>query len=141
MSGKLENMDVLLIEDDEMLRELTRRMLKELNVRMIHEAADGREGIDRLMALPQPVGLILVDLMMPNLDGFGFIEWVRHAHNQDFRDIPIVILTGFADSANIKRAIKLGIQGFIDKPVSADKLARQLEKALTGKQMGPPVFR
>lgn len=138
MPVEFETLDVLLVEDDALMRRLTRRMLEELKVRSIAEAEDGRQALDMVMVAQPLFGLILADLSMPNLDGFGFIEGVRRADREGLADIPIVVLSGHIGGGNVSRAVKLGIHGFIDKPVSLETLSRQIEKALSGKRLGPP---
>jgi signal transduction histidine kinase/CheY-like chemotaxis protein len=80
---------VLLVEDDAATRDLTRRQLERLGVETA-EAPDGSEALAWLAANPPPA-LILLDLLMPRMDGFVFLDEV--AKRPELRDVPIVILT------------------------------------------------
>jgi signal transduction histidine kinase/CheY-like chemotaxis protein len=78
----------LVVEDDEVSREMVRRLLENEGWIVI-EAHNGREALDRL-ATSHP-GIVLLDLMMPEMDGFGFLDEM-HAH-KEWASIPVVVLT------------------------------------------------
>jgi signal transduction histidine kinase/CheY-like chemotaxis protein/HAMP domain-containing protein len=86
---------VLLVEDDAPTRDLTRRQLERLGVETA-EASDGGDALAWLAANPPPA-LILLDLLMPRMDGFAFLDEV--ARRPELREIPIVILTAVELSA------------------------------------------
>ena len=79
---------ILLVEDHEETRQMFRRILEREGVRLV-EAENGRIGLEKL-ATERP-SLILLDLMMPEMDGFEFVE--RYRENPDWHDIPIVVIT------------------------------------------------
>jgi PAS domain S-box-containing protein len=79
---------VLLVEDDNAVREIVRRALSQDGLKVV-EASNGREALERLAE--SPPSLILLDLMMPEMDGFGFIEELRK--NAQWDEIPVVVLT------------------------------------------------
>lgn len=76
--------------------------------------------------------LILLDLRMPDLDGFEICEIL----NNDFQThgIPIIIASGFGDLVDIKKAYKLGAVGYLVKPFSLDALFKEVAKALANKE-------
>jgi len=80
---------VLLIEDDPASREATHRILTRLDLK-VEEASNGLEGLRWLESNPQP-DLILLDLMMPVMDGFEFLKEVQQ--RPDLQDVPVVVLT------------------------------------------------
>jgi len=92
---------VLLVEDDEAAREATRRMLDKLGFRAA-EATNGREALGWLEANPPP-SLILLDLMMPEMDGFAFLEAIKG--NPGLCHIPVVVLTAKELSAEEKQLL------------------------------------
>jgi CheY-like chemotaxis protein len=81
---------VLLVEDDPRSRELTQRQLERLNVEVI-EACNGREAVSWLSGNPAP-GMILLDLAMPEMDGFSVLDAIEK--HPEWQRIPVVILTG-----------------------------------------------
>jgi PAS domain S-box-containing protein len=88
---------VLVVEDDGAIREIVRRALSQEGLRVL-EAANGREALERLEE--SPPSLILLDLMMPELDGFGFIDELRR--REEWSKIPVVVLTA-KDISNEER--------------------------------------
>ncbi len=73
--------------------------------------------------------MVLLDLRMPNLDGFRFLEWARH--EPSMKNVPVVVLTGSVYSEDVKRAYSLGAKSFIVKPPDPDQLLKELELALS----------
>lgn len=120
---------LLVIEDarvDAMLiRVAARRSMPGLDVRV---AGDGHEGIAYLEGLPpyqerrsHPFPeLIILDLLMPNLDGFGVLEWLRD--RKGVGRVPVVVLTGSADPDHERRCHELGVEAFHRKPADPEKL-------------------
>lgn len=104
---------VLIVDDEEAIRE-TLRMTLELEGYEVHTAEHGRAALEALEGTPRP-GVILVDLMMPIMNGWDFIAAVM----QDcrFSTIPILVLTAFPD-----RAGALPAQSVLSKPISLDVL-------------------
>jgi CheY-like chemotaxis protein len=121
---------LLVIEDarvDAMLiRVAARRSLPGLDVRV---AGDGREGIAYLEGLPpfqdrrsHPFpDLVILDLLMPEVDGFGVLEWLRD--RKGIRHVPVVVLTASQDPTHEGRAVGLGATAFHRKPGDPEGLA------------------
>ncbi len=80
--------DVLVVDDDDALRELAVRVLTEHGC-TVRSARDGRDALDQMRA--RPPGLVLLDLMMPNMDGFQLIEAMRV--EEALREVPVVVLS------------------------------------------------
>ncbi len=96
-----EHGPVLLVDDDKSARDATRRILKKLGIDAA-EAGNGKEAL-RWLEDNAPPALILLDLMMPEMDGFGFLEAVQ-AHTE-IRSVPIVVLTAKELSAEEKQLL------------------------------------
>ena len=75
--------------------------------------------------------LVLCDLKMPVMDGFEFIKVLRGEQGLKFKDVPVLVLSGSKDSESLKRAIKLGIQGYLVKPVMIKDLISRMTHALS----------
>lgn len=110
---RLTSHSILVIEDEKEIRETLRQML-ELEGYSAYEAANGREGLDLLTKIERPC-LILLDLMMPIMNGWQFLE--IKSGNVIFATIPVVIVSAFGD-----RARSFKVQGFINKPIDIDVL-------------------
>ncbi len=104
---------VLIAEDDMMLRILIRKSLEQAGFEVI-EAEDGQEAVE-LFKAAQP-DIILLDVMMPKLDGYEACKKIRQLpHGQQ---IPIIIVTGLDDIDSISRAYNIGATDFITKPIN-----------------------
>jgi CheY-like chemotaxis protein len=104
---------VLIVEDDETIRE-TMKLALELHGYEVFTAANGREGIDTLVGMPRPC-LILLDLMMPVMDGWRFMEALEG--EPVLETIPIVIVTAFGSQLGKTRA-----RCVMSKPVALETL-------------------
>ena len=114
--------DVLVIEDDATVRDLLRRQLESDGWR-VDEAENGREGLDAVRRrLPS---LILLDLMMPVMDGCQFAAELRR--HEAWRDIPVVVITAKDLTPDERRALNGDVQGVLNKGVfTADELRRSI---------------
>jgi CheY-like chemotaxis protein len=118
---------VLLIEDDEESRALTRRQLQRLNVEVI-EARNGREAIDWLSGNAAP-GMILLDLVMPEMDGFSMLDAIKK--HPEWQRIPVVILTGKELTATERELLQGRVHNVLAKgSVSANDLAAVVRQLL-----------
>jgi CheY-like chemotaxis protein len=116
---------VLIVEDDERTREMLRRTLQKEGWQ-VREAANGRLGLEQLAhGLP---GLILLDLMMPEMDG---VETLRRLKaDPGSKDIPVVVVTTKGDPAMVEQAFAAGCSDYITKPVDKIELLDKLRKHL-----------
>ncbi len=118
---------VLVVDDDAMSRELTKAHIQQLNVE-VFEAANGREALDWLGANPLP-SLILLDLMMPEMDGFMVLEQL--AAHALWRDIPVVVITAKDLSAQEREWLGKHAHSVIGKgSANAKGVAAEIRQAL-----------
>jgi two-component system response regulator MprA len=108
---------ILVVDDDPDVREVLQQFLP-LEGYEVSTATNGREALERLHT-GQPPGLILLDLMMPEMDGFAFRAEQRS--DPTLAPIPVVIITAVHDAK--RSAAKLGITEWMSKPVEFDQLA------------------
>ena len=114
---------LLIVDDSRVIRVTARKILKDHFETV--EAADGEEAWEVLTG-DDPVSLVVSDLTMPNLDGFGLLEKIRGSHLPQVRDIPVIIITGANDTdTTMEQARAAGATDFIGKPFdSVHLLAR-----------------
>ena len=118
---------VLVVDDDVMSRELTKAHIQQLNVE-VFEAGNGREALDWLGANPVP-SLILLDLMMPEMDGFMVLEQL--AAHALWRDIPVVVITAKDLSAQEREWLGKHAHSVIGKgSANAKGVAAEIRQAL-----------
>jgi len=125
-----DRLQVLIVEDERFIRQLTVRLLHDLGCRNIHEAVDGADGLARFRQMQPPPDVILLDLAMPGMNGFRFIEAVRGMGTAEHSQVSILVLTGHGEEKAVKLAAKLGISGYLIKPISRVTLEKQVRRAL-----------
>ena len=116
---------ILIIEDSPTMRQLIAFALKRLHGVRIVEAHDGVDGLKKLSA--DKFDLILTDINMPVMDGLKLVSLVRSDAN--YRTTPIVVITTEGAQEDRERALSLGANDYITKPIQANKildLARSL---------------
>lgn len=132
---EFSKLNILMIDDESFMRGLIRRVLRDMGVKNIREAADGQRALDILNANEERIDLIICDLQMPNMDGFQFVYFLRRDETKYFADVPVLILTGHAEQESVDMARKLGINGYVVKPVSRDTLEARMKVALTSPRL------
>jgi diguanylate cyclase (GGDEF)-like protein len=118
MSNTPGNKQRLLIVDDSKVIRVTARKILQNHFETV-EALDGNNAWEILSGEP-PFSLVVSDLTMPGMDGFGLLEKIRGSHLPHVRNLPVIIITGANDSeATMQRATEAGATDFIGKPFDA----------------------
>ena len=108
---------LLIVDDSKVIRVSARKILQKQFETV--EAIDGNNAWEILSAEPQ-FSLVISDLTMPGLDGFGLLEKIRSSHLPHIRNLPVIIITGANDTdATMERATRAGATDFIGKPFDA----------------------
>jgi DNA-binding response OmpR family regulator len=121
---------ILVIDDDPILREFASVYLSTPEA-VVETAPNGNTALDLL--LKGQFDIVLVDIEMPELDGFEIVQRLR-AH-ENLQHLPIVMLTGREDIASIDRAYNLGATSFVTKPVNWRELSYQLRYIIRASRM------
>ncbi len=116
---------ILIIEDDASLRRILCLQLTKLGYRTA-EATNGREGFEQAKALHPD--LLLLDLMMPEMDGFQVLKRVKCIDS--LADTPVLILTASHDDHHRRKGLSHMASGFMTKPYSLNELKDRIERAL-----------
>lgn len=115
---------ILIVEDNTLNREIVKDMLESAGC-IVEEAKDGSFAVDMVnLAGHGYYDLILMDIQMPIMDGYEATRIIRSFPNESLSKIPIVALSANAFPDDKKKAFDSGMDAFISKPVSSDKLAR-----------------
>ena len=116
---------ILLVEDNEMNRDMLSRRLarKGFEVEM---AVDGKQGVE--MALANAYDLILMDMSLPEIDGWEATRRVREGHGE--KRVPIIALTAHAMSGDREKAMAAGCDDYDTKPVELDRLLGKINALL-----------
>jgi two-component system cell cycle response regulator len=112
-----EKQRLLIVDDSKVIRVTARKILRD-HFETI-EAVDG-ENAWEIISSDSPVSLVVSDLTMPNLDGFGLLKRIRDSHLPHVRDLPVIIITGANDTeSTMDSARQAGATDFIGKPFDA----------------------
>lgn len=119
---------ILLAEDNPINQEVIRRILEKVGI-SVDIAWNGAQAVENLKEAKQKYDLILMDINMPELDGYGATEKIRKIDSQ----IPIIALTAAATEDDRERALKVGMNDFVTKPIESSELYRKLAEYLPNK--------
>lgn len=115
---------VLVIDDDYYMRKVIRSLLLAVGIKHVHEAANGVDGLE---AIPQIIpDVVVLDWEMPQLSGSEFMRMVRAPKTFSHPDVPVIMLTGHVERERVVEAIRLGVNEFLCKPVSANALKARI---------------
>jgi two-component system chemotaxis response regulator CheY len=116
----------LVVEDSPMMRQLLVFALSRVKNLRVVEADDGVDGLRKLAG--QKFDLILTDINMPIMDGLKLVKRVRS--DPTHKDTPIIIITTEGSSEDRKRALELGANAYITKPIQAPQVIAQVKQLL-----------
>ncbi len=119
---------VLVIDDDLDIRTLLRELLSRAGYE-VDEAADGRAGLRRLFEAPP--ALVVLDVSMPELDGFQTLERIR-----DLSDVPVIMLTARAEELEKVRGLGAGADDYVAKPFGRQELLARVQALLRRSRPG-----
>jgi two-component system cell cycle response regulator DivK len=121
----MSNINILLVEDDRLNRELINDLLSPHGYNIIN-AGDGFEALEKMEDCY--VDLILLDIQLPQMNGLEFLYKLKN--NFLFTDIPVVALTAHAMLGDKKKFIDAGCDGYIPKPINVDVFESQVKQHL-----------
>ena len=116
---------VLLVDDEAFNLDFLQQALEDENYE-ISIAADGQEALNKIKS--EKPDLVLLDLMMPVLDGFEVLKQVKADDN--LRDTPIIIISAEHDSKSVVKGIKQGAEDYMTKPITAANLLKKVKEYL-----------
>lgn len=118
----LSDIKVMVVDDNQYNREIACELLRENGAHII-ECASGSEAVDYIKYRNGIVNIILMDVCMPDMDGFEATRLIRQLEKDRWQDIPIVAMTANAFDEDRKKALEHGMNGHIAKPFDIDTFA------------------
>ena len=114
---------ILIVDDEPQVRELLAKTLSSADYE-VDTAPDGPSALESLQA--RAYDLLVTDLKMPGMDGLAVIRETR----RKFRELPVIVITGFSTEASAIEALNLGVSGYLTKPFRIPRVLQAAAKAL-----------
>lgn len=118
---------VLVIEDEEMIREIAQRVLEKWGYTVL-VATDGQEGVEIFQQEQEHIALILLDVMMPRMNGDRALAEIRRISP----DIKVIVSSGYGTTPQLEAIEKFGVSGKVSKPYRPIELAKAVRAVLDG---------
>ena len=115
---------VLIIDDDYYMRKVIRSLLLAIGIKDTLDASNGSEGLEAICSA-QP-DIVILDWEMPGMTGADFMRIVRSPETFQCPQIPVIMLTGHVERETVVEAVRLGVNEFLCKPVSAKTLYQRI---------------
>lgn len=128
----LATLKVLVIDDQEFVRTIVKKMLQQIGVGGVVEAHDGNSGLE--VAERERPDVVICDVQMRPMDGFGFVKMLRALPFG--LNLPVVMLTAHSDAATVGRAKELKVDAFLAKPVLPPALKEKIVKVVADARAG-----
>ena len=128
--GCLKGYNVLLVEDNEINKEISEEILRSYGAE-VDSTADGQEAVDKFTAGGEwKYDFILMDIRMPNKDGYEATEEIRSIPREYAANIPIIAMTAEAFNEEVRKAYECGMNAYISKPINVENLIRTVLSVL-----------
>ena len=118
---------ILVVDDSPTVVKFVSFSLKNKGFKVV-TACDGMDAVEKISNMSEKVDLVITDLNMPNLDGYGLIDTLRH--NEQFENTPIIILTSEEEDQDKERGLQVGASSYLVKPFKPALLLNEVEKYL-----------
>ncbi len=128
----MDKRKILLIDDEKDLCALTKRLLEKVSDYTVDTAASGKEGLS--LAKESKPDLIVLDIVMPGMDGFEVLEELKK--DAVLTQVPVIILSGKSDADSKIKALELYNEMFLVKPVTALELKTKIDEVLNMRSRG-----
>jgi len=122
----------LIVDDSAVNRKVLARHLETLDIAS-REARDGREAIDMLRADGSDVAVVLLDIVMPEMDGYETLAAIKS--DEAFRHLPVIMISGVEELESVVRCIELGATDYLPKPFNPSILEARVRASLAGKRL------
>ena len=126
---------ILLVEDNELNREIAAFLLKDEGI-SVTEAEDGQQALECFLKMPEGYyDAVLMDIMMPVMDGYQATRAIRGSGKKDAEMIPIIAMTANAFAEDKRKTMEAGMDAHLSKPINVPELMDTIRKFCAGKQM------
>jgi len=135
----ISDVHVLVVDDEDFMRSMIRRLLGVIGVGDISEAGDGADALSKLADVDPDI--VILDIMMEPMNGLKLLKAVRVGMSDAPADLPVIVLTGSADEAVLGTAMALDCDAFVRKNEEPDVIRQRIERTLaTPREIREPEF-
>jgi len=125
----MEQIRILIVDDSGVMRKITKTHLAKIGYQNVVEASNGTEALAKLSE--EKIDLIISDWNMPEMNGLQFVQTVKA--KEEYRNIPIIMLTTVSTQDEVLAALKAGASSYIVKPFKPEDLKEKILQVLKGK--------
>ena len=120
---KLRNMKMLLIDDDEWIRDSLSIFFESegCHLKALETAEEGLKALEK-----QPYDIIIVDYRLPGMDGLDFLRQIKNSYSNAIK----IMVTAYGNKELISEAKQIGVQGFLEKPISTKSIETSLSRLI-----------
>lgn len=126
---------IVLAEDSPPNRKILTHLLEKMGFKVV-ACENGQEALDQLKSGQHDVKLVISDIMMPTMDGLELLRCVRES--EDFKSLPVLLITAVSEKEYIDRARTLNVNGYILKPVTFARVQEKM-KAIFPNKIFPKI--
>lgn len=119
---------ILLVDDNQHMKQLLTEILRAIGVRQVHAAADGSEALDSLRNLD--IDIVFTDLSMQPMDGIDFVRLLRNSPDSPNPFAPVVMITGHSTRQRVEEARDVGVTEFLAKPITARSVLDRIQRVV-----------
>ncbi len=125
--SQIKNTHILVVEDNENMKKLMVSILNKVGFEKVSGAENGKVAWDMIQT--DHYGLVLTDLMMPEMDGLELLEQIRTS-SDPLKNVPVLMITASDQKSHITQAVKLKINGYIVKPFNVKTILSKIKEAI-----------
>jgi two-component system chemotaxis response regulator CheY len=138
LEAMIQDLSILIVDDNQYMRKIVRNLLVNIGVRKVYEASDGIAGLDAIRIVTPDI--VILDWELPLLNGAEFVRIVRSPGVFPVPDVPIIMLSSHGERWRVVEAVRLGVNEYLRKPVSAqallDRMTSIVARPRPGVQLG-----
>lgn len=129
IEARIRALGVLVVDDSQYMRKIVRNLLVNIGVKDVYEAGDGIAGLEAIRTIWPDI--VILDWELPLLNGAEFVRIIRSPGVFPTPDVPIIMLSAHGERWRVVEAVRLGVNEYLRKPVSAQTLLDRLVTILT----------
>ncbi len=132
-----DRISIMVVEDNEYMLDILLNSLRRMGFTRLQRSKNGKEAVDYLKltskgfsAAVEPVDIVITDLIMSPVSGVNLLQWLRDDKQSPNRFMPVIMLSGAADRANVEESRDRGVTDFMAKPFSVENIYKVLQRII-----------